>query len=357
MTSKKEICILIVTHKPFKIPNCEYLLPIHAGRSIATQISKDGKINKEDYDWLLKNTIGDDTGDNISEKNRYYSECSALYWTWKNYEKIGNPEYIGFMHYRRYFIFRDNYYQNHTNKNPKGLVIAQENFIDKDYEERIGLKTEIIKDIMEHNDMVVSYESDFNLTYPNGYTSLKEDYGYNIPGTEIKDYDLMLKIINQYYPEYAQIANELSEKPNKPMYQMFIMKKEDFFEYCEFLFDVMFKIEKQVNFDTYSINGKRSLGYLAEIFLTFYVKKKEMNNTKIARFGVSFIKYPETKNQINKIINDKSNNFIFYLFTKIQYLLEKNPVKKEELKVKYKTISNKIKEKKQLKKLLNNTRF
>ena len=45
---------------------------------------------------------------------------------------------------------------------------------------------------------------------------------------------------------------------------MFIMRKELFFEYCEFLFGVLFKIEDKMNFEQYSVNGKRTLGYLAE---------------------------------------------------------------------------------------------
>ena len=62
--------ILLVTHKPCKIPESEYIVPIHAGRAVALEKSKDGSINQEDLDWLIENTIGDNTGDNISAKNR-----------------------------------------------------------------------------------------------------------------------------------------------------------------------------------------------------------------------------------------------------------------------------------------------
>ena len=45
--------------------------------------------------------LGDDTGDNISELNPYLNEMTCLYWLWKHYDEIGNPEYIGLNHYRR----------------------------------------------------------------------------------------------------------------------------------------------------------------------------------------------------------------------------------------------------------------
>ena len=41
--------ILLVSHKPFKVPKGEYFVPIHAGRSIAMEKSKDGKIDKEHW--------------------------------------------------------------------------------------------------------------------------------------------------------------------------------------------------------------------------------------------------------------------------------------------------------------------
>ena len=45
---------------------------------------------------------GDNTGDNISEKNQSYCELTGIYWAWKN---LKNVDYIGLCHYRRYFDF------------------------------------------------------------------------------------------------------------------------------------------------------------------------------------------------------------------------------------------------------------
>ena len=53
-------------------------------------------------DPALQGTIGDDTGDNISDRNQSWCELTALYWMWKNV----NADYYGLFHYRRMLKFR-----------------------------------------------------------------------------------------------------------------------------------------------------------------------------------------------------------------------------------------------------------
>lgn len=47
--------------------------------------------------------LGDDTGDNISEKRGRFCELTVQYWAWKNVD----ADYYGLCHYRRYLSFSE----------------------------------------------------------------------------------------------------------------------------------------------------------------------------------------------------------------------------------------------------------
>ena len=80
----KDIKILIATHKQYFVPNDSVYFPLHVG--------KDSNHNETEFQ-------PDNTGDNISSKNPKFCELTGLYWAWKNLK----ADYIGLVHYRRYF--------------------------------------------------------------------------------------------------------------------------------------------------------------------------------------------------------------------------------------------------------------
>lgn len=63
----------------------------------------DGKWSNEIKEkYPLYNFINEtDSNDNISYLNPYLNEATMLYYIWKNWDKIGNPDYIVVGHYRR----------------------------------------------------------------------------------------------------------------------------------------------------------------------------------------------------------------------------------------------------------------
>ncbi len=204
---EKSIKILVCYHKKDRLFKNEILVPIHCGRALACEASKDGKISKKDYQWMIDNMIGDDTGENISKLNRDVNEMSAIYWAWKNYDKLGNPDYIGLCHYRRIFDFSD------VIKTP---II--------DFLDNMVLNKKLINQILNKYDFI--YRAGLNITDNTLHT--------------FEPYQISAKLSEKYhsilFKQYEKFLKEKVFYTNS----MFIMKKEDFFTYCEEIMSVMF---------------------------------------------------------------------------------------------------------------------
>ena len=52
---------------------------------------------------------------------------------------------------------------------------------------------------------------------------------------------------------------------------MFVMKKKIFEEYCEFIFPMLFELEKQVDLTGYDNYQKRQLAFLAERLTSLFI--------------------------------------------------------------------------------------
>ncbi|RGN01210.1 DUF4422 domain-containing protein [Fusobacterium mortiferum] len=104
---KEELKIFICTHKKYNILSTKYCTPLFLGESF-----------KEEMGYYR-----DSTGNNISLKNKNYSELTGLYWIWKNTDY----RYIGLFHYRRYLKLRKRnikniYYLNYNESLIKKLM-------------------------------------------------------------------------------------------------------------------------------------------------------------------------------------------------------------------------------------------
>ena len=196
-------------------------MPIHLGRALAAKITKDGTINDKDYQWMLDNMIGDDTGDNISALNREFCELTAIYWAWKNYDKLGNPDYISFMHYRRHFIFNEKY-DKEFNEIPDNIVFPN---IDENYINDIKLDN--VESFIQDNDIILPNLFDMHKTFGSNNYYIKDLYSADIQKS-FYDFNLTTDILIKKYPDYAHIKDEYYNNPKIYFKNMFIMKKDIF---------------------------------------------------------------------------------------------------------------------------------
>ena len=65
----------------------------------------------------------DKSGENISEKNKYYGEYTFHYWLWKNYLNNLNQEWIGFCQYRKFWSLNFSPNDQINSKNIKEKVL------------------------------------------------------------------------------------------------------------------------------------------------------------------------------------------------------------------------------------------
>lgn len=310
------IKILISYHKPSTLFKSDILTPMHVGRALVSESSKDGIMSEEDYQWLLDNTIGDDTGENISYKNRGYCELTGIYWAWKNYDKLGNPDYIGFMSYRRLLIFNEfEYDKREQNIEEKAYREIWTNS-DKDFIKKYGLDFETINKYIPKYDLILPMKSELKLVNTN---TAREDWIKNIEGVNVEDYDKMTKYILENYPDYRDSIIEQINTSRRYFYQLFIIKKDLFFDYCDFLFSILDKLDKVINSSNYSINGKRTLAYLGEALFDLRMRKL-INDRNIKYKELGIVKIVENmdaykvKENIILGIRRSKEYFIIYIF-------------------------------------------
>lgn len=138
---------------------------------------------------------------------RAYCEMSKLYYIYELYRNGSNSsKYIGLNHYRRYFNFTDNIPD-----------------IDKIFENH---------DIILNSPLLVG-----------GNMRLQFCRCHNC-----KKYDEIIEIIKDIKPEYYQTALKVSKKNKLHYCNLFIMRKQDFLNYCKFMFDILFEFDKRNNF-------------------------------------------------------------------------------------------------------------
>ena len=294
-----KVKIFLSYHKPTKLLKNGVFQPIHVGRAIAQEniITTE---QKQNYKWMKDNLIGDDTGDNISHKNPNYCELTAQYWAWKNFAEIQNPDYIGFMHYRRHLNFN---LDKEYSENKWGTI--DNNYLDESYIEKYGLNERNVEEIIRQYDILtVNPWSVNNAGSKNNY----DHYATSDPKIHIKDYDLTLKILQQKYPEYKIDIQKYNASEKGYYTNIFIMRKYIFNQYCQWLFDILFEVEKRVDISNYSFQEARIFGYLSEWLFGIYITHiKRTTKLKIKELQRTIIKYPE----LDKTSSAKRDKILF----------------------------------------------
>ena len=265
---------IFITYKDeHEIIKSDIIEPIQTGRAIA----------KDVFDGM----IGDDTGDNISKSNPRFNELSAQYWVWKHYEEIGNPDYIGFMHYRRHFIFDEKFSVKGLKLWLPGTPVYKVKFFDKNC--RKNISDENISKMIEQNYECYVMSKNYVNLFENNDLYMKEHYICTIPGAKRDIWNKFYNIVKDKYPQYQNILDEFSYGHTMHCCNMFIMTRDLFKRYSEFCFNILCELEKQVDYRFFDSTEMRFLGYIGEYVLTLFVMILEHENRKIKYLDAVYI--------------------------------------------------------------------
>lgn len=321
--------ICVGYHKPSLLLEGNCFVPVWGGKACASAISKDGAgLSEQEQQWMNENCLGDDTGDNISAKNRNYCEATILYWMWKNYEKLGNPDYIGFLQYRRHWLLNKNYLATHS---PDFYNMVWNEFFSEDYQYKIGLTEHNLKSLLVDCDGVFCANDTHQTIY---------EYKVHHHSQNIKYWNKTLEIIRQYWPQYAVAANTYNEGTWHAWSNCFIMKREDFLEYCPFLFDVLAKIDSFACADYLDMTAeqRRVPAYVSETLLGIFWTYLKTQHRRLKSEPLMYIKkpfasiqvlpqhiFPISKNAI-PIVFISDRNYLKYTAVAIESIKENSAV-------------------------------
>lgn len=172
---------------------------------------------------LEKAFVYDNTGDNISVKNRQYCELTAMYWIWKNAEE----NHVGLAHYRRHFLLPDDW-----------------------------------DDIMDKKQIDVILPTPL-LVMPNLQENFKMRH-------KPKVWEEMMDILWKHHPKcYDDAEKFFSTNGLYSPCNMFIMRKQILDEFCCWLFPMLEELENRIgNVD--DIYQNRYPGFVAERLMTLF---------------------------------------------------------------------------------------
>ena len=272
-----KLCLMVAFHKQYFNIETKDFMPIHVGKKNS---------NNE------LGITGDDTGDNISNKNKNFCELTALYWGWKNID----AEYYGLMHYRRYFIKPS--LVRKLRLSIKSTRRRVKSIVNKHYRFNRNLTHTIKSQSIAYNEArkLHGYLEQELLQYdvfvPEAILfkdTLKEQFVQN---HFEKDFDFLEQLIHRQYPNFTETFDEVFNGNILYAYNMFIMKKEYFINYVNWLFEVLFFMEQKIDISGYDAYQSRLFGFIAErLFTVYFYHLQKTYNVKFKELPIMFFEW------------------------------------------------------------------
>ena len=244
-----KIKIFVLAHKKAEFPKSEMYIPLQVGAALNEKFG----------------ILTDDTGDNISAKNCYYSELTGHYYIWK---QIHDCEIVGTCHYRRFLV------------NDSEQILNEEE----------------IKTILKEYDLITTKKVLLNDSYLHAFSQEHNQEALLLTGHAIE----------KLYPDIAPYYWKLVNLNQTYFGNMFITNRTLYDNYCEFLFDVFSMVEKTLDLSAPDAYHQRVFGFVSEFLLYVYCTAKHIRVCE-CKVGMSGEKREtrETKQKLAELFYNK----------------------------------------------------
>lgn len=216
-----KIRMIVAAHKAYRMPKDPMYLPLHVGKA--------GKALELGFQ-------GDNTGDNISEKNSTFCELTGIYWAWKNLD----ADYVGLCHYRRYF-------RGKAGGDKWACILTEKQ----------------AEELLQTSDVLLPKRRNYYI---------ETAYNQYIHAHPREGLDLALSLAEAGGESYRKAVAAMKKRSWTHIFNMFLMKREIFDGYCQWLFDILFAVEQQLDTSSYSQYDKRVFGFISERLLDVYLE-------------------------------------------------------------------------------------
>ena len=266
--------IFICAHKEVPLPQHPYFLPVQAGATLHEHI---------------KGYQPDDEGDNISIKNPHFCELTCHYWAWKN---LKNVDIVGLNHYRRYFDFARKWPQFSADKH----FIETERFLKQAYQ------FPDLNKILSKYDIILPVARHWRVSNTQQYAD------YHIA----KDWEMLRQIIQERSPQYISAFEKTMDHSNISVgYNMFITHWKHFDTYSEWLFDILFEVERCVPPIDDPIQS-RIYGYMSERLINVFCEHHHLRIKSIPLImPLDTYKHNQNINHLRATYRNIKNDLIY----------------------------------------------
>ncbi|CAG7598766.1 DUF4422 domain-containing protein [Candidatus Vallotia tarda] len=255
----------------------------------------------------------DDSRDNISHKNKTFCELTVLYWAWKNDH---DAQWIGLMHYRRFLDFSGA--RHATDRH--GCVNYSS--LDKETIENLGLTAARVEELLISKPGLLavlpkkwSVRNVGRRTLRTHYMKAAHHYG--------ADLDVLRAVIVDLYPTDVEHFDLIMNAHEGYFTNIFVLYRDLFKQYCQWVFSILFEVERRLDLTNYSLAAQRVFGYMSERLFNVFARKHLANSATYIELERVFIRdkrveclVPERPAaNVVSVVTASDDNFVPHLAT------------------------------------------